>query len=130
GMRIDTWLAEDYPSLADEQAASLAAQQEEALSCLSPQVRAMVPDQIVSGSILLNTTYALFCDRLLGTTQFEIPYAASGFKELGEALLRIFDDLPAEPSSDCTLVDRWAREIGLDGKYTWVPLPAANPGVS
>lgn len=129
-MRVDAWLASDYPTLADELAESLATQQKEALSCLSPQVRAMVPDEIVSASILLNTAYALFCDRLLGTTQFQVPYAASGFKELGEALLRIFDNLPAEPSSDRALVDSWAREIGLDGKYTWVTLASANPRVS
>jgi hypothetical protein len=130
GMRVDAWLAAEYPALADEQAESLAAQQKEALSCLSPQVRAMVPDEIVSASILLNAAYALFCDRLLGTTQYQVPYAASGFKDLGAALLGIFDDLPAEPSSDRVLVDRWAQEIGLDGKYAWVPLPSASPRVS
>jgi len=130
GMRLDAWLASDYPTLADEQAESLAAQQQEALSCLSPQVRAMVPDEIVSASILLNTAYALFCDRLLGTTQFQVPYAASGFRDLGGALLKIFDELPAGPSSDRALVDRWAREIGLDGKYTWVPLHSGSPRVS
>jgi hypothetical protein len=126
GMRIDASLAADYPALADDQAEALAAQQQEALSCLSPQVRAMVPDQIVSASILLNAAYAIFCDRLLGTTQFQVPYAASGFKELAEALVKIFDDMPAEPSSDRALVDAWAREIGLDGKYAWVPLASGN----
>jgi len=130
GMRIDAWLAADYPGLAEEQAESLAAQQKEALSCLSPQVREMVPDEIVSASILLNTAYALFCDRLFGTTHYHVPYAASGFEDLGRALLRLFDELPAEPSSDRALVDAWAREIGLDGKYKWLPLGPAAPKVS
>ena len=129
-MRIAAWLAADYPGLADKQAESLAAQQKEALSCLSPQVRAVVPDEIVSASILLNTAYALFCDRLLETTELQVPYAASGFKDLGQALLRIFDELPAEPSSDRALVDRWAQEIGLDGKYTWIPLPSPTARAS
>jgi len=130
GMRIDAWLAADYPALAEEQAEALAAQQQEALSCLSPQVRAMVPDQIVSAGILLNAAYAIFCDRLLGTTQFQVPYVASGFKGLAEALIKIFDDMPAEPSSDRALVDAWAREIGLDGKYTWVPLASGDSKAS
>lgn len=129
-MRVDAWLAANYPTLADQQADSLAAQQQEALSCLSPQVRAMVPDEIVSASILLNTAHALFCDRLLGITQYQVPYAASGFKELGQALVRIFDEMPVDASSDRTLVDRWATEIGLDGKFTWVPLHLANTGPS
>jgi hypothetical protein len=130
GMRVDAWLAADYPGLAEEQAESLAAQQKEALTCLSPQVRAMVPDEIVSASILLNTAYAFFCDRLLGTTHYHVPYAASGFEDLGRALLKLFDDLPAAPSSDRALVDAWAREIGLDGKYKWLPLGPADPKVS
>ena len=126
GMRVDAWLAANYPSLADQQAESLAAQQQEALSCLSPQVRALAPDEIVSASILLNTAHAIFCDRLLGITQYQVPYASSGFKNLGETLLRVFDEMPPDPSSDRALVDRWAREIGLDGKYAWVPLRPAN----
>ena len=126
GMRVDAWLADSYPALADQQAESLAAQQQEALSCLSPQVRAMVPDEIVSASILLNAAYAIFCDRLLRMTQYQVPYAASGFKGFCEALMRIFDEMPADPSSDRALVDRWAKEIGLDGKYKWAPLPASN----
>lgn len=130
GMRIDAWLAADYRALADQQTEALAAQQEEALACLSPQIRAMVPDEIVSASILLNTAYALFCDRLLGARQYHVPYAASGFKDLGEALLEIFDELPPAPSSDRTLIDRWAREIGLDGKYTWVPAASATSSAS
>ncbi len=126
GMRVDAWLTANYPSLADQQAESLAAQQQEALSCLSPQVRALAPDEIVSASILLNTAHAIFCDRLLGITQYQVPYASSGFKDLGETLVKVFDEMPPDPSSDCALVDRWAREIGLDGKYAWVPLRSAN----
>jgi len=129
GMRIDAWLAAEYPTLGDEQAESLAVQQQEAVSCLGPQVRSVVPDEIISSSILLNTAHALFCDRLLGITQFQVPYVASGFKEMAEALLRIFDDLPADPSSDRALVDHWAKEIGLDGKYTWIPVPSTGVAV-
>ena len=130
GMRIDAWLGADYPGLAEEQAESLAAQQQEALSCLSPRVRSMVPDEIVSAGILLNATYALFCDRLLGITRYQIPYAASGFADLSRGLLKIFDNLPADPASDRTLVDVWAREIGLSGTYAWVPLPPPAPKAS
>ena len=77
-------------------------------------------------SISLNAAYAIFCDRLLRMTQYQVPYAASGFKGFCEALMRIFDEMPADPSSDRALVDRWAKEIGLDGKYKWAPLPASN----
>jgi hypothetical protein len=59
-----------------------------------------------------------------------VPYVAAGFKELGEALLAIFDELPADPASDVSLVDRWAEEIGLGGKYQWVPMATSAPAVS
>jgi hypothetical protein len=130
GMRVDAWLAEEYPALADEQALSISLQQQEALVSLSPAVKEAVPDEIVAGSVLLNTAYALFCDRLLGTAEYQVPYVAAGFKELGGALLAIFDELPADPASDVALVDRWAQEIGLSGKYQWVSMAASAPTVS
>jgi hypothetical protein len=72
--------------------------------------------------IILNTAYALFCDRLFETTEFQVPYVSSGFKDLGEALVVLFDETPADPSFDRALVDRWAKQIGLIGKYEWIPL--------
>ena len=81
-----------------------------------------VPDEIVAGSILLNTAYALFCDRLLGTPATRSPTSAAGFKELGVALLGIFDEVPSDPASDGALVDRWARRSASNGSYQWVPL--------
>jgi hypothetical protein len=129
-MRIDAWLAESYASLAEQQADALAAQQKEALVCLSPQVRAMVPDQIVSASILLNAAYALFCDRMLGTEVYHVPYAASGFVDLAHPLLASYDDISPDPSADRGLVDRWATEIGLSGMYEWLPLSRSVPSIS
>ena len=130
GMRIDAWLAEEFPSLGDLQAEAFAAQQQEALGCLSPQVKLTVPDEIIAGSILLNTAYALFCDRVLASPSYEVPYASAGFRDLGNALLAIYDEVPGDPTSDRVLVDRWAAEIGLGGMYQWVPFPATAPMVS
>jgi hypothetical protein len=129
-MRIDAWFADEHHDLGAEQAECLALQQQEALTCLSPQVRAVVPDEIVSASIVLNAAHALYCDRLLGITCYHVPYTASGFEEHGQKLLALFDELPAEPLSDRALVDTWAREIGLNGKYVWVPIPSAATRVS
>jgi hypothetical protein len=130
GMRVDESLRDTYPALADLQAAAFATQQADALVSLSPQIKAMAPDEIVSGSIILNTAYALFCDRLLGQATYQVPYVAAGFKEFGVALLKLYDDTPSDPMSDIVLVDRWADEIGLSGKYQWVPFPATVQQVS
>lgn len=130
GMRIDAWIAEDFPSLGDLQAEAIAAQQREALGSLSPQVKLLMPDEIVGGSIILNTAYALFCDRLLGGGSYVVPYEAAGFLELATALLQAFDELPVDPSSDRALIDRWGDDLGLRGKYEWVPFPAAASPVS
>lgn len=130
GMRIDAWLADEYPSLGDLQAEAVAAQQREALGSLSPQVKLLMPEEMVGGSIILNTAYALFSDRLLEGAAYVVPYEAAGFRELGESLLHVFDELPADPSSDRALVDRWGDDLGLRGKYEWVPFPAAASPVS
>jgi len=130
GMRVDAWLAAEAPGLADQQAASFALQQHEALGSVSPGIRKVVPDEIVAGSILLNTAYALFCDRLLEGSAYAVPYEAAGFKELGGRLLALFDETPDGPEFDYELVNRWAAEIGLSGIFRWEPMTTQVPLVS
>lgn len=129
-MRIHESLATRFPSLTGQQAEAIAVEQQEALGSLNPAIRQTVPEEVVAGSVILNTVYAQLSDRLLGTTAYRVPYEAAGFAELGAALLEIYDDVPADPASDRVLVDRWAEEIGLSGKYEWVPIDAPTSPAS
>ena len=65
--------------------------------------------------------YALFADRLAGTSAYAIPFAATGILRHGQELLRIWDDLPHDPTHDCDLIDLWAQGSGLSDWYKWIP---------
>ena len=59
GLRIATWLKNEYPELADAQADGIAAEQREATQALAPQVRTRVPPQVFEASMALNAAVAL-----------------------------------------------------------------------
>lgn len=122
GMRIDDWLWRDHPGLQAEQRRSIGAQQALAAQALGPQVREMTPPPVFSASAAMNAAYALFCDRLLGTQAYAIPYRAVGLTDRGQVLLELWDKVPAGADQDRELVDVWGEELGLSDWYRWVPI--------
>ncbi len=56
--------------------------------------------------------------------QNAIPFEAMGFIDAGRALIRDFDSVPSDPSSDCQVIDAWAQRLGLADWYRWAPFSA------
>ena len=118
GMRIDQWIANEYPFLGEMQAAGVDSMQQENLQLLSKRVESLsIPVPLLAPV----AAFALFADRLLGKSIYGIPYRAAGVLELGKELLRISDTLAAGAGHDRELVDAWAASIGMTGWYTWLP---------
>jgi len=69
----------------------------------------------------MNAAYAIFCERLLGKSQYVIPYRSVDFEERGRALLGLWDGLPSGARHDRELVDAWAKELEVSDWYRWVP---------
>jgi len=122
GMRIDQWIRETYPALHEAQEGSIDRQQRDNAQVLNPQIRQMAPPLIFSGNASMNAAYAIFCERLLNRSQYIIPYRSVGFEERGQALLNVWDELPAAARHDRVLVDTWADELEVSDWYRWVPL--------
>ena len=122
GMRIDRWIRETYPVLHEAQEASVDRQQRENAQALNPQIRQMTPPLVFSDNASMNAAYAIFSERLLGKSQYVIPYRSVGFEERGRALLGIWDELPSDARHDRELVDAWAEELELSDWCRWVPL--------
>lgn len=121
GLRVATWLHDDYPELADAQADAIAAEQRDATQALAPQVRTRVPDHVFEASMAMNAAVALHSDRTFGQKLFAIPYSSGGHLGRGQALLSIADEMPADPDHDKALVDAWAAHLGLTDWVAWVP---------
>ena len=118
GMRIDQWLANTYPALRESQAAGTDALQQENLQLLSKRMGSLSIPVPLLGPV---AAYALFADRLLGSSLYAIPYRAAGVLDLGAELLAINDAMPPSAKHDRELVDAWAATIGMTGWYAWTP---------
>ena len=118
GMRIDTWIAAEYPDLKELQASSIALQQQQNLHLLSHHIGKLTIPTTLMGPI---AAYALFADRLSDGGDFAIPFEAAGVIAQGKTLLRIWDELPSAAAHDCELVNAWAAECGQTGWYNWIP---------
>jgi hypothetical protein len=117
-MRIDQWIAADYPELRELQHRGIAVQQQQSMDVLAFRVGKLTVPTTLLGTL---AAYALFADRLMGSETFAIPFQASGLLGHGEELLRIWDEAPRRPAHDCALVDQWAAASGPSGWYSWVP---------
>jgi hypothetical protein len=120
GMRIDAWLHTDYPSLAELQADSLNQQQRTNAQALAPKYKTLAPQRIYASNVSMNAAFAQFCDRLLGSSGYTIPYRAAGLDHKGRTLLNIWDRIDAEPTHDRELIDAWGHELKLASWYQWV----------
>ena len=118
GMRIDQWIATEYPDLKELQQTGIAIQQQQNMTVLAYHLGKLTVPVALMGQI---AAYALFADRLLGAERYAIPFEAAGAIEHGRALLRIWDETPADARHDCELVDRWAKACGMSNWYHWIP---------
>ena len=88
GMRIDQWLANDYPELRELQAAGVDAMQQENLQLLSKRMGSLsIPVPLLAPV----AAYALFADRLLGQAGYAIPYRAAGVLDVEERIICDFE---------------------------------------
>lgn len=117
GMRVDAWLFESFPNMRETIKNGLAEQQQMNAKMLGMHVGKLKPP---SNQFAPATAYALFTDRLLGTS-YSIPFKAVGALEDGIELLVIFDQMQQSSEYDIQLVDAWAKQLGMQGWYQWIP---------
>ena len=117
GMRIDQWLASEFPDIREMQQTGLAIQQQQNVAALTYHLGKLTIPVTLMGQI---AAYALFVDRLLGVQRYSIPFEAAGALDHGRSLLRIWDETPSDARHDCELVDRWATACGMSKWYNWI----------
>ena len=121
GLRVDDWLASQYPELRDAQLHSARIQLQQNAAALDSSIRKMVPARIFDANAGMNAAFANYWAIQLEDATTLLPYKALGFDPVGKRLLRVFDDASPESTQDRNLVDAWAGELGLRGWYTWTP---------
>lgn len=120
GLRVDSWILEEFPDLADLQQQALTKQLNDNAAALRPEVQAMMPDQALAANIGMNAAFALFWADKVNQSQIVLPYKATGHLATGQALLDLWHGVPADPARDTGLIDAWARLLGLGHWYQWI----------
>lgn len=123
-MRVDRWLANEFPELAELQRRAVLQQVQDAVLTLAPQHRQTAPKLVFDATQGISAAFALFWAGRLNQPQLTLPFKATGFLEAGRSLLTIWEATADEPAHDTELVDRWAEWFGIADWYQWVPYSA------
>lgn len=126
GMRIDTWISAEYPSLRGLQVASMKSQCAINTQVLTPQVREMTPPTIWRANVALNAAYATFAATTVQDVALTLPYEAIGFKEEGQTVVNFLSEIPDAPTSDRDLVDRIGKHLGISDWYQFLLVEQRN----
>jgi hypothetical protein len=120
GLRVSVWLADAYPELAEPQRTQVMNELAKAKATLKPDIRETTPDVVYRPSEIINAAFALFWAQRYNQPEIAAPYCFAGYEKDGQALLKIWHELPDDPLNDKELVDTWADYLGLRNWYTWV----------
>jgi len=123
GLRVDAWIAEEFPSLKTQQLASTTWQLQQNLAVLRPEIAQLTAEEIYRASVGMNAALAAFWAEAVGQPQLTLPYKATKYLGLAGQLLEVFRTVPKEPAHDQELVDAWADQLGMRGWYAWIPHP-------
>ena len=120
-LRVDSWIAESYPELLDQQKVMIGLQLQDALSSMKPETKKIAPIQVITPSLTMNAAYALFWERRWSDPLLAMPYRSANLGIKGERLLELFDSIPSDSEHDTTLVDSWAKKLGVGHLFRWIP---------
>jgi len=120
GLRVDSWLAADYPELRELQQTFALRQLQDNQQILSPEVQRLAVSPTYEASAAMNAAFAGYWARVLDQPSFVLPYKATGV-HLGQDLLASWDAIDAHPLYDRGLIESWAHKLKLQGWYEWVP---------
>lgn len=120
-MRVDAWIAETYPRLEGQQKVMVARQLQDSLNSMKPEAKKVAPMQVVKPSLTINAAYTLFWSRRWKDPLLSLPYRSANLGVQGGRLLELFDTISSDPEQDKALVDAWAKELGVDHLFRWIP---------
>lgn len=121
GLRVESSIESEIPSIADQQKSGVEAQIQENLLPLNEGVKKMTPQPIYDATLSISAAYAMFWAEKWNQPQLVLPFTSTGHEEKGNRLIEIFNEIPDAPESDRDLVDAWADELGIRSWHTWAP---------
>lgn len=117
---IEKWIYDSYPELRPYQLQSLERQNNQALKCISRNVKMVTPVKIYNSSNIMN--YAFF--NILGShikADLARPYHNTPFSKKGKQLIGLTEkDYVNTYEGDMSMINKWAEFLGLSKWFDWV----------
>ena len=120
-LRVDDWLRRDYPELVEQQKIGNVRQLNENVTCLRPDVGKQTPKEILRPNIAMNAAFAGFWSRTWADPLVVVPYKTSANLADGQALLKIWNEIPNAPTNDRQLIEAWGDYLNLGDWYEVAP---------
>jgi hypothetical protein len=124
GMRVDRWLATEFPALAKLQRASVLRQLQDCVATLAPQHSQVAPQKIYDATQAISAAFAQFWSVRLDQPHLVLPFKAAGYLQRGQELLAIWEATPDVAENDRVIIDAWAAKLSISAWYQWVPYSA------
>jgi hypothetical protein len=121
GFRVDQWIRDNYPGLREQQEHAVQSQLAENAQSLAPDVRKRFPKPLLDANTAMNAAYAMAWGEILGDRRYAIAFKALGYTGKATELLAMLKDNPNTPSADRTLIEGWAKALGLGGSFHFQP---------
>ncbi len=121
GMRVDRWIAKQYPVLVEPQRIAIHHQLQQNMSLFDSPARKSMPAGIVDSSMAISAAFAEFWAERWNQPELLLPYKASGHAMKGHGLLEIWNTMPDSGKNDYALVDAWGINLGIEKWYHWIP---------
>jgi tetratricopeptide (TPR) repeat protein len=109
GLRVDGWLLQDFPELGEQQRAINDRQLKDNRRTLSPEVGRMTPGKILTASVTMSAAFAAFWAKSWSEPVLVAAYRETGNLTDGEALLKLWYDVPQDSDHDKELMAHGAR---------------------
>jgi hypothetical protein len=114
-VRIERWIASDYPGLEQEQIEGLEKDARVALQGLTTEVERTTPPTAFRASNAMNYAYLNHIGEITGRDYRRRFRDREEIVELGQRLYEI----STEEWSDIEVADRWAEVIGIKEWFSW-----------
>lgn len=124
GMRVDRWLATEFPALAESQKASVLREMQDAVVTLAQQHRQYSPPKIYDATQAISAAFTAFWADRLNQPQLSLPFKATGYFQAGQELVSLWQSTSDAAENDRTLIDGWAKKLEIAGWYRWMPYAA------
>ncbi len=117
GFRVDQWIRSQCPGLREQQEHAIRSQLAENAQALAPEIRERFPKGLLDANTAMNAAYAIAWGEILGDPRHGIAFKALGYSGKAKELLEVLKETPDDPRADRTVIEEWAKVLGLGGSF-------------